>query len=459
MTSIRELAAQTPTRRERHIDLLRAVAILAVVAGHWLLVAVEEDPDGQLTGFSVLGVLTWSHPLTWLFQVMPVFFMVGGFANAASLSAHRRRHGDHPAGGWLLDRSARLVRPTTVLLALVAVVAAAARVLGADQDQIGVAAWLVTIPLWFLVAYLGMVLLTPVMYALHRRLGLAVPVLLLVPVAAGDLLRFQSQAEQPGYGNFLFGWLAIHQIGFSWYDGRLSHRRRVALPLLLGGATALVLLTVAGPYPVSMVTVPGAQMQNPSPPTLALVALATTQLGLILLLRDPSERWLQRPGPWTVVVAVNSVILTVFLWHMSAVVLAALGLHQLGLLPSPPVESATWLWWQIPWLAILAVVLAGLVAAFGRVEARAVTGARGGSARLARLLPGALAGLLAGTPGRLLAVTVTGYVVALGGLLGVAATEQGYHGVFALPTVALLAYLAGAAVLRLTRAARLAKSA
>jgi peptidoglycan/LPS O-acetylase OafA/YrhL len=107
VTSIRELAARTPTRRERHIDLLRAVAILAVVTGHWLVITIEYDPGkGQLTGYSVLGVLTWSHPVTWLFQVMPVFFIVGGYANAASLNAHRHRGGGD--AGWLLDRSARL---------------------------------------------------------------------------------------------------------------------------------------------------------------------------------------------------------------------------------------------------------------------------------------------------------------------------------------------------------------
>ncbi|QSB13073.1 acyltransferase [Natronosporangium hydrolyticum] len=450
MTSIREAAAQTPSRRERHIDLLRAVAIGAVVTGHWLMIAVEYDGQGELTGFSALGELSWSHPLTWVFQVMPVFFMVGGFANAASLTAHRRRGGSD--AGWLLDRSARLVRPTTVLLVVVAALAATARLLGADPEQVGMATWLVSIPLWFLVAYLGMIVLSPVMYSLHQRLGLLVPVLLLLPVLLGDVLRFQLGAEEPGYGNFLFAWLAIHQIGFAWHDGQLPNRRSVSLPLLLGGFTTLLLLTTVGPYPVSMVTVPGELMQNSSPPTLAMVALAATQLGLILLLRNPSERWLQRPRVWTVVVAVNAVILTVFLWHMSAVVFASVGLHALGLLPTPPVDSTAWLWWQLPWLLILALVLAGLVLAFGRVEARAMPSAKAAESGPPRLLPTPVADAVAGTPGRLLVITVVGYAATLGGLLGIAMAELGdYDGFFGLPTGALLGYLAGAGVLRLAR--------
>ena len=37
------------------------------------------------------------------------------------------------------------------------------------------------------------------------------------------------------------------------------------------------------------------------------------QLGLVLMLRKPAERWLHRPKPWLAVVTVNSVVLTIFL--------------------------------------------------------------------------------------------------------------------------------------------------
>src|SRR5690606_18475949 len=332
-----------PARRDRHVDLLRAVAICAVVLGHWLLIAVRPT-DGSVGGFSALAVLTWAQPVTWLFQVMPVFFMVGGFANAASLRS-RLRQPDRAAAtvDWLLDRGARLTYPTAVLLAVVAAAAVVAGLAGVDRGQIGTATWLATLPLWFLVAYLAAVLLTPVMYAAHRRAGLAVPVLLLVPVAAGDVLRLRYGQEAYAYGNLLFAWLAIHQVGFSWQDGRLPARPRVGVPLLAGGLAALVLLPVAGPYPVSMVTVPGAPVQNSSPPTLALVALAVAQLGLALLLRDRSQRWLERSRAWLAVVAVNSVVLTLFLWHLVAAVLVIAVLHLAGWLPTAPVGSAAWL--------------------------------------------------------------------------------------------------------------------
>jgi hypothetical protein len=444
VTRLRELAERAPPGRERQVDLLRAVAITAVVTGHWLLIVVEPT-DGGLVGHSALAELAWAYPLTWLFQVMPVFFMVGGFANAASLASHRRA--GRPATGWLLDRSARLVPPTTALLVALAAGALVSRVAGADPDLIGTAVWLASLPLWFLVVYLGMVFLTPVTHALHRRAGLAVPVLLLLPVLAGDVLRLRYGEEAFGYGNFLFAWLAIHQTGYCWQDGRLPARPRYAVPVLAGGAAALVGLTLLGPYPVSMVTVPGAAVQNSSPPTLALVALATTQLGLVLLVRNPVERWLRRTGPWTVVVAVNTVVLTLFLWHMGAAVIATAGLYLTGLLPSPPVGSAAWLWWRIPWLAILAVVLAGLVAVAGRIETRT------GAPRPGPTLPLRLADGLRHDRPRAVVVT-GGYLAAMLGLLWQAAAGDAYHGPFGLPTGSLVLFLAGAGALWLARSAR-----
>ena len=120
MHRLHELANRTPASRERYVDLLRALAIIAVVLGHWLLSAITYDAHGRLTGRSALDSMTWAYPLTWVAQVMPIFFVVGGYANAASLQAHRRQ-GEN-ATDWLLGRTGRLVGPTTGLLVTLAFV-------------------------------------------------------------------------------------------------------------------------------------------------------------------------------------------------------------------------------------------------------------------------------------------------------------------------------------------------
>ncbi|MFC4530506.1 acyltransferase family protein [Sphaerisporangium dianthi] len=429
---MRRAAELTPAGRDRHVDLIRAVAIAAVVFGHWLVVYVTRNGSG-LTGRSVLELVPWTHPLTWIFQVMPLFFLVGGFANAASLTSHLARGGD--GTGWALGRAARLVQPTTVLLCGLAATAFAARSLGAAPATVGTAVWLASIPLWFLVAYIAVVFLTPLTHALHRRAGLAVPVALTVLVGADDVARLGFGVPYVGPANYLMAWLAVHQLGFAVQDGRLPSRRRVALPLAAAGLAALVLLTVAGPYPVSMVGVTGERVQNTAPPTLALLALAVTQTGIALALRDLGNRWLRRPGPWTAVVAVNSVIMTLFLWHMTAVVAAVVLLYGTGLMPAAAPGSPLWLLLRLPWLACLAVILAVLVAAFGRFERRASRPAR------AEPAGGAWATTL----------TVAGAAAVVSGLLGVALAGPSDHGPTGLPWGVLLTYLSGATLLALVR--------
>jgi peptidoglycan/LPS O-acetylase OafA/YrhL len=438
-----QAAQNTPASRDRYIDLLRALAITLVVLGHWLISVVGYDAHHRPTGHSALESLTWAYPITWLVQVMPVFFMVGGYANAASLQAHRRRGGD--AVGWLQDRAARLVRPTTVLLLLLAAGALTAQLLGADPDEVRTAVWVASIPLWFLSAYIVVVLLAPVMFGLHRRFGLAVPAVLVGLVALGDVARFAGAAALAS-GGYLFGWLAMHQVGFFWRDGRLRFTRWSWLPPLVGGATALVLLTFVGPYPITMVDVSHERIKNASPPTLALLATATAQLGLIMLLHGPAQRWLRRRRPWTLVVAANAVVLTIFLWHMTAVVLLVGVLWWTHLLPTPQVGSTGWWLWRVPWLLMLTVVLTVLVAIFAPVEMRAT--------RRSHIPPGLLPGWLRRVVAHRiprLVLTVVGLTATVVGLLVNNITSPTRPQVLGVPVAALITFLAGALVLRLLR--------
>jgi surface polysaccharide O-acyltransferase-like enzyme len=436
-----QIAQQTQASRNRYIDLLRALALLLVVLGHWLVSSVSYDGHRRPVGHSALESLTWAYPITWIVQVMPVFFIVGGYANAAALTSHRRKGGT--AAGWLRQRAARLVRSTTVLLLVLAAGALLARLLGADPVELRYAVWVASIPLWFLSAYLVVIALTPPMYALHQRFGAAVPAVLVVLVALGDVARFAG-AGRLAAGSLVFGWLVIHQIGFFWRDGRLPVTPRSGSYVLLGGLVVLVLLTVLGPYPVTMIDVSGERIKNASPPTVALLATATAQLGLIMLLDRPAQRWLRRRRPWLAVIAANRVVLTIFLWHMSAVALLAGGLAWAGLLPTPRVGTASWWLWRIPWLLMLAVVLAVLVAVFGRVEARGY--------RRVQSVPGWLptaVGRALVRPGAQLAVVVPALLAVAAGLWANNIASHSARDLFGIPTGALVLYLAGALALRL----------
>ncbi|MFC7658481.1 acyltransferase family protein [Pseudonocardia benzenivorans] len=66
--------------RDRYVDLLRAFSILVVVLWHWAFTILVWGPSGP-SATSPLGFTSGLWVLTWLFQVLPLFFYVGGYVH------------------------------------------------------------------------------------------------------------------------------------------------------------------------------------------------------------------------------------------------------------------------------------------------------------------------------------------------------------------------------------------
>jgi fucose 4-O-acetylase-like acetyltransferase len=383
-----EMARRTPPGRNRYADFLRAVAILVVVLGHWLASAPQVTDDG-LAIVRLLGVATWTHPLTWALQVMPVFFIVGGFANAASWAAAQRDGTGYAS--WLQGRLRRLVWPLVPLLVTWSVIVVILARAGVDAALVSHASQLALIPTWFLAVYLGVILCVPWAAAAWERYGLASFWLPLSAAVMVDALAFGRGMTPLRWANYVFVWFAVHQLGFLWRSGRAT-QPGIAAAWLAGGCAALVFLVAVAGYPVAMLTVPGAEFSNTRPPTVALAALAALHFGVIMLLQPAITRWLDRPGPWAMTILVNGLIMTIFLWHSTAQTLvygAAAWLGGVGLRLEP--GSAGW-WLARPlWIAVMVAVLAVLVAIFGSFE----RGTRRAAAPVARSALVQVAGTLA----------------------------------------------------------------
>ncbi|MGB3735365.1 MAG: acyltransferase family protein, partial [Ilumatobacter sp.] len=159
-TPLENLAAATPAGRNRAIDLYRVVAMVLVAIGHWLVIAIGTDADGELFARNALEVAPSLGWLTWGFQVMPLFFAVGGFASAMSLDAHRRK--GRTDGDWIVQRLRRLIAPTAVLAATWLALLAAGAVVGMG-GLVAMGAVGAAIPLWFLANYTIDTALAPMM--------------------------------------------------------------------------------------------------------------------------------------------------------------------------------------------------------------------------------------------------------------------------------------------------------
>ncbi|MFF2900733.1 acyltransferase [Streptomyces sp. NPDC057966] len=353
----RRIESATPADRDRAVDALRAIAILGVVLGHWLVTALVVD-SGTLHGASPLRYLPGLTPASWLFQTLAVFFLVGGLVGAKSHACARARGESY--GRWLRARMSRLLRPLAVVPVVWTVAACAMLASGVDQDTVRALCKLVWSPLWFLVVFAALTAATPLVAKLHPLWPFAV-------VLVVDLYRFGLDA--PGSiatVNVAAGWLVPYCLGAAWSRGELNSRR-TGWTLLLGGAAATAGLVRWAGYPASMVGVPGVAVSNLDPPTLAVVTFGLAQCGAALLLIGPLRRALRRPALWAVVATLNLSAMTVFLWHQTAMIaVTAIGLWTGGTLPglhTVPDEPG-WLPARLAWLPVFAAALLICLLAF-----------------------------------------------------------------------------------------------
>ena len=128
-----QMALKTPAERNRYVDLLRSISILAVIIGHWLIATVYVV-DGEMDPGHLLSEQPQMQWLTWLFQVMPIFFIVGGYSNAVSLESAERKGMGY--AGWLYARLNRLVAPLLVLLVIWAGIALIMMLMNVDSGSV-----------------------------------------------------------------------------------------------------------------------------------------------------------------------------------------------------------------------------------------------------------------------------------------------------------------------------------
>jgi hypothetical protein len=135
------------------------------------------------------------------------------------------------------------------------------------------------------------------------------------------------------------------------------------------GLATTAALVFWGPYPVAMVGLTTQGVNNSQPPKVTLLTLAIFQAGLILALEGPARRWLARERAWAGVVMVNARIMTVYLWHMTSMVVligASLLLDGVGL--GATIDTREW-WLTRPlWIAALVATTIPFLVVFGRYE-------------------------------------------------------------------------------------------
>lgn len=338
-------ASRPAPQRDRYIDVLRVLALGRVVLYH-------------LVGWA------W---LTIAFPSMGIMFALAGSLTAASLDRHQGHY-----VRVLLRRMRRLLPPYwafgAVMIAAMAVIGWRADAAGHGGPDWGTMIYWVlplaeppssaavasaTVPLWYISAYLWLVLLSPALLWTFRRWPLktlaAAPIALLA--VAGSVLVLWGPFEATTLN--LLTYAACWMLGFAHHDGRL---RAVPLGriLLIGAALAGAGLAwaIANPDPETGVNV-----------TDIPVAAMLYSLGVVLILLrcyvDMSwltkVRWLD-----ALVAAVNRRALTIYLWGNVCIDVALWALARYvdpTLFEGNPYQVAILLGaaWALIWVVVLAL--------------------------------------------------------------------------------------------------------
>lgn len=312
--SAAEIEQRTPADRDRAIDVIRIVSLIGVVAGHTIMATSLIEHDVFRWG-NLLTTSVVFQGLTWIFQIMPLFFFAGVAASAASYRSGMSW------GGWLLKRCTRLYRPVFYYLAFWAAVLLILKPLLPIHVYEPVAGISIQL-LWFLGAYVMVLATVPLLLRITTPGRLVASVAgTYALVALVDAIRINDHSWSAlGYVNFVV-WLIPGMFGVAYRRGLLTatNALRVGVAML----AINVAMVWVGPYELSLVGIETQHIKNMTPPSLLLAGHAIMMCAFAIAAAPAISRWAARPQVWRLAVIGNTGAMTLYLWHMPAL----LGMH------------------------------------------------------------------------------------------------------------------------------------
>lgn len=346
------------SRRDLTLDLARVFCVLLVVVIHLLETGVGTGPHG-LVVTRPLEHQPWFNGLTWLFQIMPLFFVVGGFASMTAWRSLRRRGGS--ASDYVKIRVLRLAQPAFPIFVFYVAVVGAATLIGVDPTLLHTVVLGAGSPLWFLAAYGLCQAVAPFAAFWHARSPRLTLLVLFTGAVVVDAARYRTGITELGLLNLFFVWVLVQQIGFWYADGWFDRRRWWQLIVIaLASWATLFPLTILGPYSPDMLT-------NLNPPTLPLLALGLSQACVLRLLRPALAALMRTRAARTTVFLAGSRLMTIYLWHLPIIIiLTGISLLIPGASPLP----GTAVWWatRLPMYLLVLLLLFALSFLVGRWE-------------------------------------------------------------------------------------------
>lgn len=316
-----EVEAGTPATRDRAIDVIRIVSLVGVVVGHTVM-ATSALRDGVFIWSNLLTASPVFQALTWLFQIMPLFFFAGV---AASIDSWRP---GASWGNWLMRRCTRLYRPVFYYLAFWWVSLALLSTVLPEHVYEPVAG-ISTQLLWFLGAYVLVLATVPLLARITTTGRLVAAVTgTYAFVAVVDAIRINVDGLSAlGYLNMIV-WVIPGMCGVAYRRRLLASHAALALGVVMLAVN--VALLVLGPYELSLVGIDTQHLKNMTPPSLLLAGHAIMMCAFAIAAAPAIARWALGPRVWWLTAIGNSGAMTLYLWHIPPLLAIHLVFDYLG---------------------------------------------------------------------------------------------------------------------------------
>lgn len=355
--------------RDIAVDTTRSVLLVIVVALHAFMVGVSLDANGTPVLENAMEHWAGWPVLTWFAQVMPLFFVLGGFASYTQYSRLRAR--GTTASAYISARLVRLLIPAGAAIAAVTVFLAALTVTGVSPDIIATAGFRISQPFWFLAVYIGVTALVPAMVWLHERNKLVTLLALALGALVVDIVRVTTDIAAIGALNFAFVWLFAQQLGFALADGTLDRLGTRAQRIMGIGALGTIVVTMlTGFYPTDLYAAL-------NPPMGVLVLVGIMQTMIFLQLRTAIRRIGELPAIAQFVGWIGERSMTIYSWHMLVTIAIAGALINAPFALPVPVSTDWWLTRPL-WFLVVGIAVFTVTSIAGRLERRRITAAPAG---------------------------------------------------------------------------------
>ena len=315
-----EVEASTPATRDRAIDIIRIVSLVGVVVGHTIM-ATSTLRDGVFIWNNLLTASPVFQALTWVFQVMPLFFFAGVAACIDSWTPTTSW------GNWMMRRCTRLYRPVFYYLAFWWVTLAPLSAVLPQHVYEPVAGISIQL-LWFLGAYVLVLAAVPLLAVITTTGRLVAAVVgTYAFIAVVDAIRINVHALSAlGYLNMV-AWLIPGMFGVAYRRRLLAGRAALTLGVVMLVVNVALLL---GPYELSLVGIETQQLKNMTPPSLLLAGHAIMMCAFAIAAAPAIARWALGARVWWLAAIGNSGAMTLYLWHIPPLLAMHLVFDYLG---------------------------------------------------------------------------------------------------------------------------------